>query len=217
MGLYGILVVTTAPAGTTAGTAYPGVTYNADVPLLLSEIDPVQNNAVSTAVSTPGFSETKVWSGQAGQCGDPMRAANVLNTCYPPAVNYSPRYYLVNGVAFNKTSPATSLFAAAPASGVTGNVLVRIVNAGLRMHVPSIVGSLTTPSGRANRRDCGCGPGLQPGGRRRQSSAGCDPRAERSVHGSGQDLRCDDQCTCRHDGASVFRSSVEPFGERDCA
>ena len=41
MGLYGILVVTTAPAGTTAGTAYPAVgttpavTYNAEVPLLL--------------------------------------------------------------------------------------------------------------------------------------------------------------------------------------
>src|SRR5207253_7835470 len=39
MGLYGILVVTAAPAGTTAGTAYPAVgtapavTYNAEVPL----------------------------------------------------------------------------------------------------------------------------------------------------------------------------------------
>src|SRR5437879_8800947 len=69
MGLYGILVVTTAPAGTTAGTAYPAVgttvpavTYNAEVPLLLSEIDPVQNNSVNTAVNTAGFSETKVWS-----------------------------------------------------------------------------------------------------------------------------------------------------------
>ena len=77
MGLYGILVVTTAPAGATAGTAYPaagtypGVTYNAEVPLLLSEIDPVQNNAVSTAVNTAGFSETTVWSGQPGGCGNP--------------------------------------------------------------------------------------------------------------------------------------------------
>src|ERR1700719_276434 len=49
MGLYGILVVTTAPVGTTAGVAYPAVgttpavTYNAEVPLLMSEIDPVQN------------------------------------------------------------------------------------------------------------------------------------------------------------------------------
>jgi hypothetical protein len=75
MGLYGIVVVTTAPAGATAGIAYPAqaatggipaipaVTYNADLPLLLSEIDPVQNTAVNTAVNTAGFSETKVWSG----------------------------------------------------------------------------------------------------------------------------------------------------------
>jgi len=45
MGLYGILVVTTAPAGAAAGTAYPAVgttaavTYNADIRLLFSEID----------------------------------------------------------------------------------------------------------------------------------------------------------------------------------
>jgi len=72
MGLYGILVVTTAPtSGTAAGTAYPvngtntgAVTYNADVPLLLSEIDPIQNTAVAVAVNTAGFSETNVWSGQ---------------------------------------------------------------------------------------------------------------------------------------------------------
>ena len=77
MGLYGMLVVTTAPAGTTAGIAYPAVgttpavNYNAEVPLLLSEIDPVQNRAVNTAVNTAGFSETAVWSGQPGQCGNP--------------------------------------------------------------------------------------------------------------------------------------------------
>src|SRR5579864_8180939 len=46
MGLYGMLVVTTAPATGTVGTAYPSVgttaavTYNGEVPLLLSEIDP---------------------------------------------------------------------------------------------------------------------------------------------------------------------------------
>jgi hypothetical protein len=155
MGLYGILVVTTAPAGTTAGTAYPAVgttipavTYNAEIPLLLSEIDPVQNNAVNTAVNTAGFSETAVWSGQPNGCGNP--SSSTYQTCYPPAVNYTPLYYLFNGVAFNKTSATASLFLATPGSAiapVTGNVLVRFVNAGLRMHVPSIVGSLTgTPA-----------------------------------------------------------------------
>ena len=152
MGLYGILVVTTAPAGATAGTAYPAagstpaVTYNAEVPLLFSEIDPIQNGAVQTALSTAGFSETKVWSGQPGGCGNPNSAVGVVNTCYPPAVNYTPLYYMINGVAFNKTNAAISLFPALPgtaAAPISGNVLVRMVNAGLRMHVPSIVGSQT--------------------------------------------------------------------------
>ncbi len=150
MGLYGALVVTTAPAGTVAGTAYPTtppVTYNADVPLLLSEIDAVQNNAVNRAVGTSGFTETAVWSGQPGKCGNPPTATapnSTFGTCYPPAVNYDPRYYLVNGVAFDRTGTNAnrSLFAATPANA-TGTVLVRFVNAGLRMHVPSIVGAQT--------------------------------------------------------------------------
>src|SRR5467141_4862905 len=161
MRLYGILVVTTAPAAGAAGTAYPAVgttaavTYNADVPLLLSEIDSVQNNAVAKAVTLTGFSETTVWSGLPGGCGNPATANS--GNCYPPAVNYTPLYYLFNGVAFNKTAAATanpSLFPATAGTttsttgvvtpvttGITGNVLVRFVNAGLRMHVPSIVGS----------------------------------------------------------------------------
>ena len=149
MGLYGILVVTAAPtasggAETAAGTAYPGVSYDADVPLLLSEIDPVQNGAVSAAVDTAGFSETTVWSGQPNQCGNPTSAN--YHTCYPPAVNYTPLYYLVNGVGFDKTNASASLFPVtpatlAPAAGASAKILVRLVNAGLRMHVPSIVGS----------------------------------------------------------------------------
>jgi hypothetical protein len=159
MGLYGMLVVTTAPAGTTAGTAYPAVvatatspafpavTYNAEVPLLMSEIDPVQNNAVNTAVNTAGFLETNVWSGQPGGCGNPSSPVGVLNTCYPPAVNYTPLYYMFNGVAFNRANASASVFPAligTATAPVTGTVLVRFVNAGSRMHVPSIVGSLTT-------------------------------------------------------------------------
>ena len=154
MGLFGMLVVTTPATTAAVGTAYPAVaatatsaavaavTYNAEVPLLFSEIDPVQNKAVNTAVNTAGFSETTVWSGQTGGCGNP--ASTTYNQCYPPAVNYTPLYYLVNGVAFNKTSASASLFPAAP-TATTGSVLVRLVNAGLRMHVPSIVQTLTTP------------------------------------------------------------------------
>jgi hypothetical protein len=156
MGLYGILVVTTAPASGAAGIAYPAagtapaVTYNADIPMLFSEIDPVQNNAVATAVSTAGFLETNVWSGQPGACGNPASPVGVLNTCYPPAVNYTPLYYMINGVAFSNANASASLFPVSPATGVTGSVLVRMVNAGLRMHIPSIVGSQTQQAATTN-------------------------------------------------------------------
>jgi hypothetical protein len=160
MGLYGILVVTTAPVGVTAGIAYPAVgtraavAYNAEIALLLSEIDPLQNSAVNTAVYTAGFSETNVWSGLYGGCGNLYNADGSLNsgatasltpfgTCYPPAVNYTPLYYLINGRGFDKTNPGASLNSSKPATGVTGSLLVRLVNAGLRMHVPSIVGAQT--------------------------------------------------------------------------
>ena len=150
MGLYGVLVVTAAPAATSGtetapGTAYPNVTYDAEVPLVLSEIDPVQNNAVSAAVNTSGFSETAVWSGLPGGCGNPA-SIGVYQTCYPPVVNYTPLYYLINGVAFNRASASASLFITSPASTIapaTGTLLVRFVNAGLHMHVPSIVGTQT--------------------------------------------------------------------------
>jgi hypothetical protein len=139
MGLYGILVVTAAPASGNPGTAYPGVTYSAEVPLLFSEIDKAQNTAVDTAVNTTGFNPYTVWTGGPSGCG-------AAHTCYPPVVNYSPTYYLINGVAFNKTNASASVFSTLPATGVTGNLLVRLVNAGLRMHVPAIVGSQTGTS-----------------------------------------------------------------------
>ncbi len=127
MGLYGVLVVT--------DPAYPGQAFDEDLALLLSEIDPVQNAAVDAAVRTDGFSDTLVWSGQTGMCGDPA-----INTCYPPAVNYNPRYYLINGVSFDRSNAAASALTVG-AAGAQGRVLLRFVNAGLRMHVPSVVGA----------------------------------------------------------------------------
>jgi hypothetical protein len=158
MGLFGIVVVTTTPASsstavgavtttteTAAGTAYPGVSYDAEVPVLLSEIDPIQNNSVNAAVHTTGFGETMVWSGLPGGCGNSSSAT--YHQCYPPAVNYTPLYYLINGVAFNRTAAAASLFSTLPnitlpsTMAAPKNLLVRLVNAGSRMHVPAIVGS----------------------------------------------------------------------------
>src|SRR6266849_8813845 len=147
MGLYGVLVVTAVPtqASTTttpptafaSGTAYSGTTsvgpytipYDADVPLLLSEIDPVQNAAADAAVLTTSFSETAAWTQQCGQA----------HTCYPAAVNFTPLYYLVNGISFDRTA-TTSSAVTIPASASTGNVLLRFVNASLRMHVPAVAG-----------------------------------------------------------------------------
>src|SRR6266702_4551789 len=86
MGLYGVLVVTEADTTTTPPThqAY-GTTFDIDVPLLLSEIDPVPNRSVDAAVRTAGFSDTKVWSGMAGDCGDPSAPVGVVNTCIHPS------------------------------------------------------------------------------------------------------------------------------------
>src|ERR1700730_14931037 len=79
MGLYGVLVVTSAPVtALSPGTAYAGnavvgystqgnktkpytIQYDADVPLVLSEIDPVQNSAVDAAAQN-GASENAKWT-----------------------------------------------------------------------------------------------------------------------------------------------------------
>jgi hypothetical protein len=177
MGLYGVLVVTTAPVttGTLApGIAYPGpcgtkgtaacsfgaagVPYDADGVLLLSEIDAVQNAAADTAVLTPGFSPFTKWSPACSASGsaDPAIGTSLANTCYPAAVNYTPTYYLINGRSFDRTQPILSTVTpgATTSAGCTalsctitqtdtystGTVLLRFVNAGLRMHMPSVAG-----------------------------------------------------------------------------
>ena len=178
--------------------------------MLLSEIDPVQNKAVDAAVNTAGFQRDDGVVGTARQAAA-IRLRRTTNTCYPPAVNYTPLYYLINGVAFDKSK--RSALRCSPyrvrQRGVTGNVLVRLVNAGLRMHVPSIVGSQTGLQAAA---------GLRADRRRRQSAARRSPRAERSLHGCGQDLRRDDQCARRGgDCSSDLRPRVEPVGQRDRA
>src|SRR5436853_566788 len=137
MGVYGVLVVTCAPgaAATTAcptpGTAYPAVadttttaavpavTYGGEANLLFSEIDPVQNNAVQAAVNTVGFSETKVWSGQPGGCGNPSSGAGVYQTCYPPAVNPLPGVPRVQSEVFMAAGKTYDVMINPPAAGAS--------------------------------------------------------------------------------------------------
>jgi hypothetical protein len=54
-------------------------------------------------------------------------------------VDYTPTYFLINGVAFSKDNQTASALPV-PAAGATGNVLVRFVNAGSHMHTPSVNG-----------------------------------------------------------------------------
>ena len=226
MGLYGVLVVTGGPGSGSGTGAYPNVHYDAEVPVILGEIDPRQNNAVTKAVNTTGFSESatigvvtggpvaslNLTSGGSGYTaatvtfstgaptatghavvdtdsssptygqvtevdidsggfyastptvtisGDgngatavaalPLKANAIAQcsggalACYPPVVNYSPLYYQINGVSFDKTNASRSLFATSPSAGIAPgmHILVRLVNAGSRMHVPSIVGAAT--------------------------------------------------------------------------
>jgi hypothetical protein len=141
MGLYGVLIVTQAPVAASAtttfapGNAYPGasstVLYDTDTALLFSEIDAVQNKAVDAA-AMDNADLTKRFN-------DPTCSPN--GKCYPAAVNYTPAYFLINGQAFDKTHPEKSAFPVAVApDAASGNVLVRLLNAGLRTHIPSVVG-----------------------------------------------------------------------------
>jgi len=151
MGLYGVLVVyTPAAAGGTAfgpGTAYSStvapiysIHYDAAVPLLLSEIDPVQNAAADAVVCPPTGTTTPCTPATPSAAVETATwnpACAAAHTCYPPAVDYTPLYYLVNGVSFSKDALAASAIQV-PATASTGNVLLRFVNAGLRIHSPSV-------------------------------------------------------------------------------
>jgi FtsP/CotA-like multicopper oxidase with cupredoxin domain len=53
---------------------------------------------------------------------------------YPSTIDYQPKYFLVNGVAGDAAGPI-----ATPAPG--SNVLIRLLNAGLKDHAPEILGS----------------------------------------------------------------------------
>ncbi|HEY4446645.1 MAG TPA: Ig-like domain-containing protein [Steroidobacteraceae bacterium] len=158
MGLYGVLIVTQAPVladpangvAFVPGKAYPGnssnaVSYDADTSLLFSEIDPLQNQAVDAAAVYAGAlanaADTAAWLNKRFDDA----SCSLTAPCLPAAVNYTPTYFLINGQPFDETAPQKSAFAiagtdATHAAAAAGNVLVRLVNAGLRTHIPSIVG-----------------------------------------------------------------------------
>jgi IPT/TIG domain-containing protein len=157
-----------APAAVGTTTTPLPVTYDADVVALESEIDARQNSMVAalfptacTATGVPfaactgtvfpaplpagaptantGFSETAKWNGDCSAGPNGLTSTGKPPTCYPPAVDYTPLYFLINGVAFNKDNRQASALPI-PATAITGNVLIRYVNAGSHMHIPSVNG-----------------------------------------------------------------------------
>ena len=120
MGLYGALVVTD---GATS-EAYPGLLPAADTVLLFSEVDPIQNQRVdNAATAVPGPA-----------CVPLADFAANMTAGYPCTIDYSPAFFLVNG---------EPTLADLPGGDGTGaqNVLLRLLNAGLRPHTPTIVGT----------------------------------------------------------------------------
>ena len=108
MGLYGAIVV---EAGT--DTAYTGVTYAKDLTLIYSEVDPALHAAVA--------------AGTYGNAAIPNAMTSTLD--------YSPKYFLINGESF--VQGATLPLATAAAGSAT---LLRLVNAGLQTRVPQLQG-----------------------------------------------------------------------------
>ena len=116
MGLYGALVV-----HENAAQSYPGISTDSENVLLFSEVDPVQNQRVVDASSTNPVPTV--------QCISLDTYKNFLTKGYPCTVDYNPVYFFTNGAS------VADLF---QTKGDT--VLLRLINAGLRSHTPSIVG-----------------------------------------------------------------------------
>lgn len=102
MGLYGSM---TKDVG--ANQVYPGVLYDQSVTMLFSEIDPALHAAVA--------------GGTYGTANGPTST-----------LNYEPKYFMINGVAYTPGSPAL-------AEQFAGQrTLLRLLNAGLKSRVPTI-------------------------------------------------------------------------------
>lgn len=108
MGLYGAVTKNAVDANADPAEAYTGITYDEEAVIIYSEIDPALHAAVA-----------------GGTYG---------TAAYPSTIDYEPKYFLVNGVASDATTPVVT---AAPGN----DVLIRFLNAGLKDHAPEILGS----------------------------------------------------------------------------
>jgi len=120
----------------------PAVTYNAEVPLLLMKSTRSEYCGRHCKCAR-GVQRDAGLVRPPGGCGNPTMFQARPPRCYPPAVNYTPFLLPLQWRRLDKTSPTGSWsgIGGHGRSPITGSVLVRFVNAGLRMHVPSIVGA----------------------------------------------------------------------------
>ena len=107
MGLYGALKIDVS-----VGQAYPGVFYNKDLVLVYSEIDPAINTAI-----------------------DDGTYGAVAGATITSSVNRAPKYFLVNGMAYEPGSGLDQVLLADPFD----KVLVRMINAGYQVHAPQLL------------------------------------------------------------------------------
>lgn len=111
MGLFGGMIKDQA-----VNTAYPGVSYNAELIQFYSEIDPILHERVKD-----GFYGLP--------CAD--AGEQKANPC-TSTIGYNPKWFLVNGEVFIDPSPNSPTTLAAGAIG--SNTLIRFFNMGLRSH-----------------------------------------------------------------------------------
>ena len=109
MGLYGAVKKDAA-----SGEAYSGKTYDSEVILLFSEIDPVIHTHVAN-----------------GTYGTPP-PGGITST-----IDYLPRYFLINGESYSVGSQPPPILA----GSVGQRLLIRFLNAGLQTHVPILQGT----------------------------------------------------------------------------
>ncbi|HEX8838225.1 MAG TPA: hypothetical protein VF748_14885, partial [Candidatus Acidoferrum sp.] len=143
----GTIALTVSTAGT-AGSVYAVTITNGGSRYSAPPSVTIAAGTTATASALASLAQSCTLAGSVGGL-----ASGAAAGCYPSAVNYTPFYFLINGIAFSKTNASASLFAATAGvnattslpviTGITGTVLARLVNAGLRMHIPSIVNSQT--------------------------------------------------------------------------
>ncbi|HEY6872687.1 MAG TPA: choice-of-anchor D domain-containing protein [Geobacteraceae bacterium] len=123
MGLFGPLIVYpptgfgsayAAPA-TPGNPGHPATVYNAEAVLLYSEIDPALHDAIAT-----------------GHYGPNPPLLNPPPNWMTSTVNYTPRFFLINGKPYSTNSPVI------PAGSLGQTVLLRFLNAGLATKVPTL-------------------------------------------------------------------------------